>query len=75
LSVRDNGSGIRSENLTKIFHHGFTTKATGHGFGLHSAANAAKAMKGSLSVQSEGPDRGATFTLELPVAAATAAAA
>ena len=75
LSVRDNGSGIRPENLTKIFNHGFTTKATGHGFGLHSAANAAKAMKGSLSVHSEGPDLGATFTLELPAGIAAESAA
>lgn len=68
LFVRDNGSGIQPENLTRIFAHGFTTKATGHGFGLHSAAIAAKAMKGSLSAHSEGPGQGATFILELPVA-------
>jgi PAS domain S-box-containing protein len=75
LSVRDNGSGIRPENLTRIFAHGFTTKATGHGFGLHSAANAAKAMQGTLTAQSDGPGLGATFILELPVAAAAASAA
>jgi len=68
LIVEDNGSGIPAENLTRIFNHGFTTKATGHGFGLHSSANAAKEMKGSLSVHSEGSGRGATFTLELPAA-------
>jgi PAS domain S-box-containing protein len=66
LTVRDNGSGIRPENLTKIFAHGFTTKVTGHGFGLHSAANAAKEMKGSLTASSGGQGCGATFTLTLP---------
>lgn len=71
LIVRDNGIGIAPENITRIFGHGFTTKATGHGFGLHSSANAAKEMKGSLSAQSDGPGRGATFILELPVAPAT----
>jgi signal transduction histidine kinase len=39
----------------------------GHGFGLHSAALAAKEMGGSLTVHSEGTARGATFTLELPM--------
>ena len=68
LSVTDNGVGISPENLARIFNHGFTTKATGHGFGLHSSANAAKEMKGALTVHSPGPGQGATFTLELPVA-------
>jgi PAS domain S-box-containing protein len=68
LSVQDNGVGIPAENLARIFGHGFTTRANGHGFGLHSAANAAREMKGSLTVHSEGPGQGATFTLELPAA-------
>jgi PAS domain S-box-containing protein len=66
ISVRDNGVGIPPENLRRIFSHGFTTRKDGHGFGLHSGALAAKEMGGSLSVQSEGAGRGATFTLELP---------
>jgi ligand-binding sensor domain-containing protein/signal transduction histidine kinase len=66
IAVCDNGVGIPAENLTRIFAHGFTTKKDGHGFGLHSGALAAKEMGGSLTVQSDGPGRGATFTLELP---------
>jgi signal transduction histidine kinase len=66
IAVSDNGSGIAPENLGRIFHHGFTTRPAGHGFGLHSAALAARDLGGSLSVQSEGIGRGATFTLELP---------
>lgn len=69
LAVRDNGIGILPENLTRIFVHGFTTRAYGHGFGLHSSAIAAKEMKGSLAVSSDGFGRGATFVLELPIAA------
>lgn len=72
LTVADNGVGIPAENLTRIFQHGFTTRAKGHGFGLHSAANAAREMKGTLAVHSDGRGLGATFTLELPAAAATA---
>jgi len=71
LSVQDSGIGIPAENLTRIFQHGFTTKATGHGFGLHHSANAAREMKGRLSVYSDGPGTGATFTLDLPAAEAT----
>jgi PAS domain S-box-containing protein len=74
LLVRDNGIGIPAENLNRIFAHGFTTHAAGHGFGLQSAANAAREMQGSLTVTSDGPDTGATFTLELPGATAPEAA-
>ena len=73
LEVQDTGVGIAPENLTKIFNHGFTTKAEGHGFGLHASANSAKVMKGSLSARSEGPGRGACFRLELPVVTAVEA--
>jgi signal transduction histidine kinase len=66
ISITDNGVGIVAENLTRIFQRGFTTRASGHGFGLHGSALAAKEMGGSLQVHSEGPGRGATFTLELP---------
>jgi signal transduction histidine kinase len=66
IAVIDNGIGIPSENLTRIFAHGFTTKESGHGFGLHSGALAAKEMGGSLGVHSDGPGKGAEFTLELP---------
>jgi len=67
LAIRDNGVGLPPENLTRIFGHGFTTKVNGHGFGLHSCALAASQMGGSLRAESEGPGRGATFTLELPL--------
>jgi PAS domain S-box-containing protein len=67
IAVIDNGIGISAESLTRIFAHGFTTKKTGHGFGLHSSALAAKEMGGRLQVHSEGVGKGATFTLELPL--------
>jgi C4-dicarboxylate-specific signal transduction histidine kinase len=66
IAVSDNGVGIPAENLTRIFAHGFTTRKDGHGFGLHSGALVAKEMGGALNVRSEGRDKGATFTLELP---------
>jgi len=66
FEVDDNGVGISSDCLARIFDHGFSTKPHGHGFGLHSAANAAKQMRGSLAVHSDGPGTGAAFVLELP---------
>jgi PAS domain S-box-containing protein len=65
--VGDNGIGIAAENLSRIFTFGFTTKKNGHGFGLHSSVLAAKELGGSLVAHSEGPGRGATFVLELPI--------
>lgn len=67
IEVADNGLGIPRENLSRIFTHGFTTKKTGHGFGLHASANAAKEMGGALTVHSAGLGTGATFILDLPV--------
>lgn len=69
ITVTDNGVGIPPENMTRIFQHGFTTRASGHGFGLHSAALAAKELGGSLAVHSDGAGLGASFTLSLPLAA------
>ena len=69
--VADNGIGIPPENLTRIFNQGFTTRKNGHGFGLHSGALAASELGGSLRVHSDGPARGASFTLELPFAPAS----
>jgi len=66
IEVSDNGVGIARQDMGKIFRHGYTTKEGGHGFGLHSGALAAAEMGGRLAVDSDGPGKGATFTLELP---------
>ncbi len=66
LQVRDTGVGISPENLTKIFRQGFTTKKDGHGLGLHGAILSARAMGGTLTVQSDGEGKGASFALDLP---------
>jgi C4-dicarboxylate-specific signal transduction histidine kinase len=71
ITVSDNGVGISEENMAKIFTYGFTTKTGGHGFGLHSAMFAAREMNCSITVKSDGPNQGATFILELPLATAT----
>jgi len=65
-SSRQKGQFLATEQLTRIFAHGFTTKEDGHGFGLRSAMLAAHEMGGSLTAHSDGPGHGAVFTLELP---------
>ena len=67
VSVKDEGEGIPAENMTRIFTHGFTTRKEGHGFGLHSCALAAIEMNGRLTAHSDGPGKGALFTLQIPL--------
>jgi PAS domain S-box-containing protein len=66
VSVIDNGIGIAPEVMGRLFSHGFTTRKSGHGFGLHSAALAAADLGGSLQATSDGVGRGAAFRLVLP---------
>ncbi len=68
IEVADNGTGIAPEHMARMFTQGFTTKKTGHGFGLHISALAATEMRGRLTCSSDGAGQGATFILELPLA-------
>jgi two-component system, NtrC family, sensor kinase len=67
LRIEDTGMGIEPDVLAKVFNLGFTTKPDGHGYGLHTAANAATEMGGKLTAESEGAGHGAAFVLELPL--------
>jgi signal transduction histidine kinase len=67
IEIQDNGVGIDPDNVVAIFGSGFTTKAGGHGLGLHSSANLAIQMGGRLTAHSEGLGKGSTFVLELPL--------
>jgi signal transduction histidine kinase len=66
-TVTDNGVGISAEQMESMFRYGYTTKKYGHGFGLHSCSIDAKILGGTLTCASEGTDKGATFTLMLPI--------
>jgi signal transduction histidine kinase len=66
IQFEDTGIGIESENISKIFTYGFTTKKSGHGFGLYFCMHFASEMGGSLTVSSQGVGKGAKFTLILP---------
>jgi PAS domain S-box-containing protein len=67
VSVQDNGEGVAPENIDKIFNHGFTTKDSGHGFGLHTCANFMTEMNGQIRVSSDGLGKGTVFHLSFPL--------
>lgn len=67
LAVDDDGDGIPAEVLPRIFNAGFTTKAHGHGHGLHSSSLAAEHLGGTLRCTSAGTGHGASFVLRVPV--------
>ncbi len=67
IQVEDNGIGIIPEHLDKIFSFGFTTKKTGHGFGMHTSANFAGEINGRIFAESKGLNKGALMTLILPI--------
>jgi signal transduction histidine kinase len=69
ITVTDTGIGMTEEVLANLFSFGYTTKRDrgGSGFGLHSSSNLLKAMGGSLSARSDGPGKGAVFTVTVPL--------
>ncbi len=66
IAVEDTGIGIPAHQLQRVWEFGFTTKAHGHGFGLHSAAVAAQALGGSIAAHSAGLGQGARFSVRIP---------
>lgn len=68
LAVRDNGRGIPTESLARLFEPFFTTRAEGTGLGLAIARGVARAHGGGIDVSST-PGEGTEFMLTLPLAA------
>jgi len=67
LRIEDNGPGIPSENLKKVFAHYFTTKEKGIGLGLAITQKIIQGHQGRLEVHSL-PGQGTTVTVHLPMA-------
>ena len=69
ISIEDNGSGIKSENLNHIFDPFFTTKSVGKGTGLGLSLSYGIIQKhgGDIRVESE-VGVGTSFTILLPIA-------
>jgi two-component system NtrC family sensor kinase len=71
LHCADNGVGIPGDRLERVFDKGYSTKSreTNCGIGLHWCANVVGALGGSVWATSDGPGRGATFHVSLPLRA------
>ena len=73
-TVADTGAGIAGEHLGRLFDRFYRVDTArdrnhgGSGIGLSIAKALVEAHGGSISVDSSGVDRGATFTVRLPVA-------
>jgi two-component system NtrC family sensor kinase len=74
IEVRDTGKGIAQAHLDKIFDPFFTTKRVGEGTGLGLAIvyGIVEKHHGQIIVKSvtEGPGRGTTFTVKIPISTA-----
>jgi signal transduction histidine kinase len=74
IRVRDQGIGIPPNETKRIFGRFYRTpwaltqRVKGTGLGLFIVAQTAKRHGGRAFAQSDGVGRGATFTLELPLA-------
>jgi len=67
VEIRDNGSGIRQEDMEKIFTPFFTTKPGGSGLGMAITLNIIKEHGGHLKIDSA-PGKGTAVTVYLPLA-------
>lgn len=67
LSVADNGPGIPPSDIQRIFDPFVTTKSDGHGLGLSIIQRLVQDHGGVIRAQN-GPEGGAIFTVELPIA-------
>jgi signal transduction histidine kinase len=65
VSITDEGPGISSENLQKVFKPFFTTKENRDGLSLSASYKMVKDMGGEIKVQSK-YGKGAEFTVIIP---------
>jgi signal transduction histidine kinase len=66
IVVTDTGTGIAASNLARIFEPHFTTKATGHGFGLSTTYRIIEGHRGKIVAHSP-LGQGASFIVTLPM--------
>jgi signal transduction histidine kinase len=66
LTIADTGSGMRPEQLEKVWEPFYTTKASGTGLGLSVTHRIIREHGGTVEVQSD-PGAGTTFVIWLPL--------
>ncbi len=71
FTIRDTGQGFDSEYLARAFHEKFTTKKTGHGFGLVVCKRIIDNHDGLLEIESA-PGAGTCISITFPIAAEAA---
>ncbi|MBN2147633.1 MAG: HAMP domain-containing protein [Anaerolineales bacterium] len=73
LRVQDNGEGIETEHIPSIFDRFYRAdpmrarKTGGAGLGLAITRAIVVAHNGKIDVHSDGPGKGSTFTIQLPI--------
>lgn len=67
IVFKDNGPVAISVDLEKIFEPFFTTKSMGMGMGLPICRSIVEAHRGHLEVQTNAPQPGMTFIVQLPI--------
>ena len=77
VRVRDRGIGISKTELKRIFRRFYripeavAMRVKGSGLGLFIVRSVARKHGGKVSAESDGPGRGSTFTMQLPIAPTT----
>ncbi len=66
--IQDNGTGIKADNLHKVFELGWSTRTAGMGFGLFWTKDYIEGLKGNITVESVWQE-GTTFRVSLPAMA------
>ena len=66
ISIKDTGTGIKDEDMDKIFEPYFTTKRHGTGLGLTNVVRIIEAHNGNITIESE-YGKGSEFIIKLPL--------
>ena len=66
IIISDNGCGMKSETVSKIFEPYFTTKANGTGLGMTMVYKIIKEFSGDIHVESQ-EGKGTVFTMVFPL--------
>lgn len=67
ISVVDEGTGMSSENLPRVFEPFFSTRTEGTGLGMSIVAHIVEAYRGEVTVRNNDAAPGCTVEIRLPV--------
>ena len=67
ISIKDTGTGIPADTITKLFTKFGTSSATGTGLGLYISKSIIEAHGGKIWAENNTDCNGATFSFSLPI--------